>query len=86
MAHVTVISEFQLSQQIATGHHRLTADEPLAPGLRKGIQEPGLVQQVLGPPPGIPRGQQEVAVDNDQLVVCHDVDRPRNLVKAVTVE
>src|SRR5882757_2268538 len=32
MAHVTVISEFQLSQQIATGHHRLTADEPLARG------------------------------------------------------
>jgi putative redox protein len=32
MAHVTVISEFQLAQQIATGHHRLTADEPLARG------------------------------------------------------
>jgi putative redox protein len=32
MAHVTVISEFQFAQQIASGHHRLTADEPIALG------------------------------------------------------
>jgi putative redox protein len=32
MAHVTVTSEFQLSQQIVSGHHRLTADEPIARG------------------------------------------------------
>ena len=32
MAHVTVISEFQYSQQIVSGHHRLTADEPIARG------------------------------------------------------
>jgi putative redox protein len=32
MAHVTVISEFQYAQQIVSGHHRLTADEPTALG------------------------------------------------------
>jgi putative redox protein len=32
MAHVTVISEFHFAQQIVSGHHRLTADEPLARG------------------------------------------------------
>jgi putative redox protein len=32
MAHVTVTSEYHYSQQIASGHHRLTADEPLARG------------------------------------------------------
>jgi putative redox protein len=32
MAHVTVISEFHYSQQIVSGHHRLTADEPVARG------------------------------------------------------
>lgn len=32
MAHVTVISEFKYAQQIASGHHRLTADEPAALG------------------------------------------------------
>jgi putative redox protein len=32
MAHVTVTSEYHYSQQIASGHHRLTADEPIARG------------------------------------------------------
>jgi len=32
MAHVTVISEYHYSQQIVSGHHRLTADEPAARG------------------------------------------------------
>jgi putative redox protein len=32
MAHVTVISEFHYAQQIVSGHHRLTADEPAAQG------------------------------------------------------
>ena len=32
MAHVTVTSEFHFAQQIASGHHRLTADEPIALG------------------------------------------------------
>ena len=32
MAHVTVISEFKYSAQAVTGHHRLTADEPVALG------------------------------------------------------
>lgn len=32
MAHVTVVSEFKYTQQIASGHHRLTADEPAALG------------------------------------------------------
>lgn len=32
MAHITVTSEFHFAQQIATGHHRLTADEPIARG------------------------------------------------------
>jgi putative redox protein len=32
MAHVTVISEFHYSQQIVSGHHRLSADEPVARG------------------------------------------------------
>lgn len=32
MAHVTVISEHQFTQQIATGHHRWTADEPASSG------------------------------------------------------
>jgi putative redox protein len=32
MAHVTVTSDFHFAQQIASGHHRLTADEPIALG------------------------------------------------------
>lgn len=32
MAHVTVTSEFHFAQQVASGHHRLTADEPIARG------------------------------------------------------
>jgi putative redox protein len=32
MAHVTVTSEFKLAQQIVSGHHRLTADEPVSLG------------------------------------------------------
>ena len=32
MAHVTVTSEHQFAQLIATGHHRLTSDEPIARG------------------------------------------------------
>ncbi len=32
MAHVTVISEHHYAQQIASGHHRLTSDEPLERG------------------------------------------------------
>jgi putative redox protein len=32
MAHVTVISEFKFAQQIVSGHHRFTADEPIARG------------------------------------------------------
>src|SRR3984885_4024376 len=32
MAHVTVTSEFHFAQQIASGHNRLTADEPIALG------------------------------------------------------
>jgi len=32
MAHVTVISEFKYSNQVISGHHRLTADEPVALG------------------------------------------------------
>jgi putative redox protein len=32
MAHVTVISEFKFAQQVISGHHRLTADEPAALG------------------------------------------------------
>jgi len=32
MAHVTVISEFKYSNQVISGHHRLTADEPVAMG------------------------------------------------------
>jgi putative redox protein len=32
MSHVTVISEFHFAQQIASGRHRLTADEPTARG------------------------------------------------------
>ncbi len=32
MAHVTVISEFHFTQQIASGHHRITADEPAERG------------------------------------------------------
>jgi len=32
MAHVTAISEFKYTQQIVTGHHRLTADHPAALG------------------------------------------------------
>ena len=28
MSHVTVISEFHCAQQIVSGHHRFTADEP----------------------------------------------------------
>ena len=32
MAHVTVTSDFHFAQLIASGHHRLTADEPIARG------------------------------------------------------
>ena len=32
MAHVTVTSDFHFAQQIASGHHQLTADEPIARG------------------------------------------------------
>jgi putative redox protein len=32
MAHVTVISEFKYSNQVVSGHHRLTADEPTTLG------------------------------------------------------
>src|ERR1700694_4893289 len=32
MAHVTVISEFMYAQQVVSGHHRLTADEPVSLG------------------------------------------------------
>jgi putative redox protein len=32
MAHVTVINEHQHLQQIVSGHHHLTADEPVAAG------------------------------------------------------
>ncbi len=32
MAHVTVTSDFHYAQLIASGHHRLTADEPIARG------------------------------------------------------
>jgi putative redox protein len=32
MAHVTVISEFHFGQQIVSGHHRTTSDEPAARG------------------------------------------------------
>jgi putative redox protein len=32
MSHVTVISEFHFAQQISSGHHRLTADEPSSRG------------------------------------------------------
>lgn len=32
MAHVTVTSEHHYAQQIASGHHRLTSDEPLERG------------------------------------------------------
>jgi putative redox protein len=32
MAHVTVISEHQFVQQVVSGHHRWTSDEPTAEG------------------------------------------------------
>jgi putative redox protein len=32
MPHVTVISEFMYAQQVVSGHHRLTADEPVSLG------------------------------------------------------
>ena len=32
MAHVTVTSEHHFAQLIASGHHRLTSDEPIARG------------------------------------------------------
>jgi putative redox protein len=32
MAYVTVINEHQHVQQVVSGHHRLTADEPVAAG------------------------------------------------------
>jgi putative redox protein len=32
MAYVTVINEYQHLQQIVSGHHHLTADEPVAAG------------------------------------------------------
>jgi putative redox protein len=40
MAHVTVISDFKLAQQIVSGHHRLTADEPAARGGSDSGAEP----------------------------------------------
>jgi putative redox protein len=40
MAHVTVISEFKFAQQIVSGHHRLTADEPIASGGSDSGAEP----------------------------------------------
>ncbi len=41
MAHITVTSEYHYSQQIASGHHRLTADEPIARGERAGSTRMG---------------------------------------------
>ncbi len=32
MSHVTVISDFHYSQQVVSGHHRITADEPASRG------------------------------------------------------
>jgi putative redox protein len=32
MSHVTVISDFHFSQQVVSGHHRVTADEPASRG------------------------------------------------------
>lgn len=32
MSHVTVISDFHFSQQVVSGHHRITADEPASRG------------------------------------------------------
>ena len=46
MAHVTVISEFKYAQQIVTGHHRLTSDEPAALG--GGDTGPGPYELLLG--------------------------------------
>ena len=46
MAHVTVISEFKYAQQIVTGHHRLTSDEPVAQG--GGDTGPGPYELLLG--------------------------------------
>jgi putative redox protein len=40
MAHVTVISDFKFTQQIVSGHHRLTADEPAARGGSDSGAEP----------------------------------------------
>jgi putative redox protein len=40
MAHVTVISDFKFAQQIVSGHHRLTADEPAARGGSDSGAEP----------------------------------------------
>ena len=46
MAHVTVISEFKYAQQIVSGHHRLTADEPTALG--GSDSGPGPYELLLG--------------------------------------
>ena len=46
MAHVTVISEFHFAQQIVSGHHRLTADEPAARG--GGDSGPSPYELLLG--------------------------------------
>jgi putative redox protein len=40
MAHVTVISDFKFAQQIVSGHHRLTADEPVTRGGSDSGAEP----------------------------------------------
>ena len=46
MAHVTVISEFMYAQQIVSGHHRLSADEPASLG--GGDSGPGPYELLLG--------------------------------------
>jgi putative redox protein len=43
MAHVTVISEFHFTQQIVSGHHRVTADEPV----ERGGSDTGLAPREL---------------------------------------
>jgi putative redox protein len=40
MAHVTVISEFHFAQQVVSGRHRLTADEPVPRGGSDSGPEP----------------------------------------------
>ncbi|HMK86715.1 MAG TPA: OsmC family protein [Steroidobacteraceae bacterium] len=49
MAHVTVISEFHYAQQIVSGRHRLTADEPIARGgSDSGVEPHELLLASLG--------------------------------------